>query len=180
MNSKYDNQMEKYTPIIQNIINENRKFYGFNDEIKWEFFFDENVDLIATATKNLKLKININSVEFAYKNNEPLVIEQFILHEIRHIWQRLFVQSSRLGYCCNEKLAAQYEFEFNNYCNIYQDKEIYYNQQIEFEAFIFSYSVMRYKYGNISYITYPKFYDEKNINIQNYVDKWINSFESLT
>lgn len=35
MNEK---QIEKYKHIIQNIIDSNAKFYGFENKVEWEFF----------------------------------------------------------------------------------------------------------------------------------------------
>ena len=68
--------------------------------------------------------------------------------------------------------------EFSNSCNIYKNRERYYSQQIEFEAFIFSYSVIKYKYGSVHYIHYPYFYDEQNIDIDKYVNNWLQIFKN--
>ena len=164
-----DNYIEglysKYTPIIQKLIDDNKKFYFFNSQIEWRFFTNEDKGLIATS-ENLELKVNIISVDSAYKMGEPLMIEFFILHEIRHIWQKRCVNLLNTGSCPNVLLAERYK-----------SKEGYYNQQIEFEAFIFSYSVIRYKYGDVKYINYPSFYDEQNIGVEEHVNRWLHLFE---
>lgn len=174
----YKTLENKFKPIIQNIIDDNKKFYGFNNPIDWSFFVDNDIGLVATNTPKLELKINIISVEFAYKNNEPLMIEFFILHEIRHIYQRYFANLLNTNKCPNIQLAIIYKNEFANYCNIYQNREYYYGQQIEFEAFTFSYSVIKYKYGEVDYIHYPSFYDEQNIDIKKYVNNWLHIFKN--
>ena len=166
----------KFRPIIQKFIDDNKKFYGFENRINWGFFINEDVGLIATNNAKLELKVNIIAVDFAYKNNQPLMIEYFILHEIRHIYQRYFASLLSSDNCPNIPLAIQYKTEFENYCNIYQNREIYYTQQIEFEAFAFSYSVIKYKYGNIEYIRYPAFYDEQQINIEKHINQWLTIF----
>ena len=70
---------EKYKQIIQKIIDDNKKFYGFNDKIIWNFFVNDDIGLIATNNLKLELKVNIVAVDFYYKKNEPLSIELFIL-----------------------------------------------------------------------------------------------------
>ena len=53
--------------------------------------------------------------------------------------------------------------------------EEYYSQQIEFEAFTFSYAVMLYKYGQIEYIKLPEYLE--SVGIQKYIDSWLNIFK---
>ena len=169
---------EKYKPIIQKIIDDNKKFYGFNDKIIWNFFVNDDIGLIATNNLKLELKINIVAVDFYYKKNEPLTIDLFILHEIRHIYQRFYIQLLNTENYVNIELAKKYKYEFDNYCNIYQNREKYYLQQIEFEAFMFSYSVMKYKYGNVDYIHYPAFYDEQEIDVEKHINQWLQIFKN--
>lgn len=173
----YKTLENKFKPVIQHIIDDNKKFYGFNSPIYWNFFVDNDICLVATTTSKLELKINIVSVEFAYKNNEPLMVEFFILHEIRHIYQKYFTNLLNTNKCPDTKLAKIYKYEFANYCNIYQNRECYYRQQIEFEAFTFSYSVIKYKYGEVNYIHYPSFYDEQNVDIEKYINNWLQIFK---
>ena len=168
----------KFKPIIQKLIEENQRFYGFNTQIKWSFFTNEDICLVATNTSNLELKINIIAVDFAYKNSQPIMVEFYILHEMRHIYQRFLANLLNTNKCPNIQLATIYKNEFSNYCNIYQNREIYYSQQIEFEAFMFSYSVIKYKYGNVDYIHYPSFYDEQNVDVNKYINSWLQIFKN--
>lgn len=175
----YKSLENKYTPIIQKIIDDNKKFYGFESAINWQFFVDQDVRLIATANSKLELRINIISVDYAYQKNEPFMIEFFILHEIRHLYQRYCAYLLEKDNCPpNIQLATIYKSEFANYCNIYKNREVYYTQQVEFEAFIFSYAVMRYKYGDIKYIKYPEFYDEQNIDVKKHIEYWFKIFKA--
>ena len=73
MNEK---QIEKYKYIIQNIIDSNVKFYGFENKVEWEFFDNSDRATVGKVGSNLKLFININSVLYAYEINEPLQIER--------------------------------------------------------------------------------------------------------
>ena len=168
---------KKYTPIIQDIIDKNKKFYGFTNTVDWEFFYNEDVAIFGSSKKDLKLYININSVDFSYKLNEQLHIEYFILHEIRHIYQRrcVLLLDYESEKCPNIEQAIMWKENFNNYKDM-TNKEEYYFQSVEFDAFIFAYSVMIYKYGIVSYIIYPKIYDTKNISINQYIDRWVGLF----
>ena len=173
MNEK---QIEKYKHIIQNIIDSNVKFYGFENKVEWEFFDNPNRAIIGKVGLDLKLFLNINSIIYAYEINEPLQIEYFILHEIRHIYQKrliLLYKVDRL-HCPNPDMAQRYEYEFNHYIKP-ENLEGYYSQQIEFEAFTFSYAVMLYKYGPIDYIKLPVYLE--NMEIQKYIDSWLNVFK---
>lgn len=166
---------EKYRHIIQNIIDANVKFYGFANKIEWKFFADPSIAIIAKTDPDLTLLLNINSVDYAYTINEPLHIEYFILHEIRHIYQRrlVFLYKTDRANCPAPELASRYDYEFNNYVNP-TDRNGYYSQQIEFEAFIFSYSVILYKYGPIEYIKLPNYYEK--MDAQRHIDCWIDIF----
>jgi len=174
----YNALEEKYKQIIQKIIDDNKKFYGFNDKIIWNFFVNDDIGLIATNNLKLELKVNIVAVDFYYKKNEPLTIELYVLHEIRHIYQRLIVFLLNTNSCPNINYATRCKNEFDNYCNIYQNREKYYLQQIEFEAFMFSYSVIKYKYGNVDYIHYPAFYDEQEIDVEKHINQWLQIFKN--
>ena len=167
-------RVEKYKQIIRDIINSDVKFFGFDNSVEWEFFEDSSIANAEKTDSSFKLYININSVEFAYEIDQPLQIELFILHEIRHIYQRRFLLSYKTGADCpNPELAQVYEWEFNHYVPP-SYKEGYYSQQTEFEAFAFSHAVMLYKYGEIHYLEPPSFL--KSLGIQNHIDKWLDIF----
>lgn len=155
----------KYHSVIQKIIDENEPFYQFEIQVHWNFFHDDNVALVAFCDKGFNIQINILAVVKAYEElNQPLMIELFILHEIRHLFQRFCVQD--LYYNDPPKLAIpqaqQWANEFNNYIKATDNIELYYSQSIEFDAFSFSHAVMLYKYGNVEYIIPPKFWTKEH------------------
>ena len=170
-------QVEKYKPIIQNIIDSNVKFSCFENKIEWDFFENSDKAIFAKTGADFKLYVNITSVIHAYEINEPLHVEYFILHEIRHIYQRrfIFLYKTDETNCPAPELAKRYDYEFCNYIKPTDDLEAYYSQQIEFEAFTFSYSVMLYKYGHINYIKLPNYLE--SLGIQPYIDIWIKNFK---
>jgi hypothetical protein len=175
---------EQYKEKIQKIIDDNQKFSIVNGKINWFYFEDENDANVAYSNRNCELYVNICSIDSAYnKRNEPLMIEFFILHEIRHIERRTFVNSMLQGNCLDSdglKRAIRYKYEFDNYCSPSLNKDVYYQQFIECDAFAFSYSVMKYKYGEQlpDYIFYPKFYDENQIDIKTYIVQAMQSFKA--
>lgn len=167
-------QVEKYEQIVRDVIDSDVKFFGFDNKVEWEFFEDPSVEYAAKTDSSFKLYININSVKYAYEIDQPLQTELFILHEIRHIYQSRFLLSYKTGANCpNPELAQVYEWEFNHYV-LPSDKEGYYSQQTEFEAFAFSHAVMLYKYGEIHYLEPPSFL--KSLGIQRHIDKWLDIF----
>ena len=166
----------QYTPIVQDLIDSNIKFYGFNHKIEWEFFANENTAIFGSSKQDLKLYINIYSVIHSYELNEPLQIEYFILHEIRHIYQRLSVLINKQNDNNNE-MAKQWDYEFTHYIKPNENVIDYYNQHIEFDAFTYAYSIMIYKYNKISYIDYPRYYHSFN-DFDIVVNNWINIFKN--
>ena len=168
----------EFVPIIKSIINDNAKFYQFTQEIKWQYIYIEDVALIAMCDNSLTINVNIASILHMRKINQPLMLEYYILHEIRHLYQRLFILRYYLDPTDpNYKKAEQWLTEFNHYANIYEDKNRYYYQSIEFDAFAFSYAVMLYKYGKVDYITAPNIYDNDDI-FYSVVDKFVSYFKN--
>lgn len=170
----------KYEPIIQQIIDNNSIFFRFEAPVRWEFFEDQNIAITARVD-NYALKINIRSIIFAYEvKNEPLQIEYFILHEIRHLYQRLAILSYKKQSTPINHQIERWKVEFENYLPPQINTAEYYKQMIEFDAFAFSYSVMLFKYGPVPYIQPPQFY------IENYpdefkfaIDKYLQNFKEF-
>ena len=68
---------------------------------------------------------------------------------------------------------ANYVTALNN-----QDHEnaAYFQQDIEFDAYVFAYAVLKYKYQNLpDYIFRPKAYGQE---FDDLVDKWCKTFEN--
>ena len=171
-----DNLKEIYKPVIQKIIDNNKKFYNFSNLVEWDFFENENIAIVGKCQSDFKLYININSVHFAYSINEPLQIEYFLLHEIRHIYQKRLIYDYELKNI-NKPLADLWKKELQTYKNTEACINNYYQQNIEFDAYSFSYAVMIYKYGNINYIIPPKCYRDQ-IQFKERVNKLLCLFKS--
>lgn len=168
MNNTYiENLKKKYTPIIKKILEDNKRFFDLSWKIDWEFFVDERVSIIGFYSRALKkLQINLYAVDFAYtEKNEPLQIEYFIIHEARHYFQDYCIEIYDTNHekCpVSHNLIQDWKNGFKNYTkpiNGQSNKEYYFNP-IEKDAFLFSYSVMQYKYGEIPYITLPNAYND--------------------
>ena len=84
---------QQYSPIISDIINSDVEFYRTNQTIRWKFGYDERVAIFAWCNRKTNIvTVNIAAVDFALQQNEPLDIEYFLLHEIRHIYQHLEIE----------------------------------------------------------------------------------------
>ena len=149
--NNYDSLKDKYTPIIEKLLAENEKFYQFPGKTEWRFVQNKDRAIIAYCDKYLVININIVAIEYMEEVKQPLILEYYILHEIRHKYQRMCVRN-------NEPIppVGKWRYEFENYVNMNQSIDAYYSQSIEFDAFAFSYAVMLYKYGKIDYINPPE------------------------
>ena len=159
---------EQYAPLISNIIRSDMCFFALKKQVRWTFFFNERPAVFgAYSRKEDVLQLNIASVVTAFEKNEPLQIEYFLLHEIRHIFQYSQIDDMESG---RETVISpgtlkkwveeteQYHGPIN--ADGSQNKQ-YFEQGMEFDAFVFSTAVMRYKYGDVSYIKPPAQYGEK-------------------
>lgn len=172
----------RYAPLITSIINDNVRFFRFRETIKWQFGFDEHIAIFACCDRKTKiLTINIAAVDYALRINEPLHIEYFLLHEIRHIYQYIEIDDykNNISACNNPELAQKWADEAEQYTpaidNEGDENPEYYKQDLEFDAFVFAFAVMKYKYGEISYIKKPTKYGEE---FDNNVDSWCQTFQS--
>lgn len=170
----------KYEPIIQQIIDSNSIYYRFEAPVRWEFFEDQHVANTA-YTNNAGIKINILSVDFAYTvKNEPLQVEYFVLHELRHHRQRLDVLSYTKQSILIDHQIERWISELENYNSPKKSLAEYYEQQMEFDAFAFSYSLMLFKYGPVPYIQPPQFYIENHPDEFKFaIDKYLQNFKEF-
>ena len=182
MNKEWFNFLQQqYSPIISKIINDNARFYRMDKTIEWCFDFDERVAIFGYCDRKTNvLTINIAFIDFAFQRNEPLQIEYFLLHEIRHIFQYLEMEYYKTNpeKCNNIELAKKWAQESGHYAfpldkNGNQNTQ-YFQQDMEFDAFAFSFAVMKYKYGNIPYLSKPKNYGDE---FDEAVNEWIKCFE---
>ncbi len=174
---------QKYTEYIKNIINSNVKFYRFYKKIQWQFGYDKQISIFACCnSKTNVITVNVAAVDCAFKRNEPLQIENFLLHEIRHIYQHLEIAGWRTDptKCANVKLAELWAEESTKYVpaldkNGNENSE-YFAQDMEMDAFAYAYAIMKYKYGTIHYLYVPEAY--KNVEFDKLVTEWMNTFDN--
>lgn len=154
----------KYRENIQHIIDKNKRFYGNIGDIKWDYYSKDNKYEYA-YNKNKKVYINIVAVHNAVKTNNTMYIEYFIIHEIRHIYQYYCIDLYNRDFskCPNSNHAKMWKDNYDNYKN-YDNQEEYYNQIVEFDAFVFAMAVIQYVYREKNYVVPPKYY----VNNENY------------
>lgn len=174
---------EKYSALVDKIINSNVKFYRTSRTIKWKFGYDDEVSILGACDKHTgEITVNIAAVDYFIRINEPLTIEYFLLHEIRHIYQQLEIADYQvdLSKCNNVELAKKWAEETNSYVTALDkdgnENAKYFLQDIEMDAFAYSYAIMRYKYGEVEYLYVPNEY--KNDAFDKIVAEWQETFKN--
>ncbi|MDY3903817.1 MAG: hypothetical protein SO007_01320 [Candidatus Enteromonas sp.] len=171
---------KKYEPIITGIIRSNSCFYRSNKMITWRFGYDDNEAIIATYDRaNDLISVNMKSFIRAYSENDLKTVEYFLLHEIRHLFQKELIvdyRNGKEGPICKE-IIEKWIYESEHYIKA-SDSEgnenpNYFLQDLEMDAYAFSYAVMKYKYGDLNLYTPPIYGDKFN----NIVNDWIASFK---
>ena len=175
MANDFEQLKMKYISVIEKVISENKFFYLFNHQIPWRFYWDDNAAIVAHINKAvLGIEINLKSVYIAYEEaNQPLAIEWYILHEIRHIYQHLRVREYEQGSSAGEEdqYAKLCQESFDSYIQPQDEagkpNPDYYYNYVEFDAFSYSYAIMLFKYGHVDYITPPQYYGEDFYRVVN-------------
>ena len=177
----FDNLRSRYSPVISRIIDQNSKFYRTNQTIRWQFGFDERIAIFASCNRKTNIiTVNVAAVDFSFQQNEPLHIEYFLLHEIRHIFQHMEIDDYKKDpeRCVSLELAEKWAKEEENYVTALDERDQenagYFNQDMELDAFAYSYAVMKYKYGTIPYLYIPEAY--QNDTFDAIVNDWVNTF----
>ena len=157
-----------YAPVINQIINEDVRFCNLKEKVEWKFGFNERLAIFAWCDKNRNLlTINIASVNYAFEIGEPLQVEYFLLHELRHIYQNIQIENYKKSpnSCFNPILVEKWIKEKEDYKTVLNEdkgKSEYFGQDIEYDAYVFAYAVMQYKYTQLpEYIKIPKAYGEE-------------------
>lgn len=172
---------KKYTPYINSLIEKNKKFYKLNSPIKWQFGFNEKLAFFAWSDKNTNLiTLNIASVDYSIQNNQNLLVELFLLHEMRHVYQyqeaELYISNPLI--CENIEMAKKWYYEFQEYVPASENNKNfnYYLQESEKDAFVYSYAIIMHKYGKVEYLNIPKVYEV--LEIERELDHLINIFKN--
>ena len=155
---------EKYKYLIQDMLRQNMPFFKFRKQPIWGFIFDERVSILGSTNKEKNtVCLNIAAIDFAFSVGQPLMIEQFALHEFRHLYQFGEIESYKTGnYDGTENIETvkQWAYEHEHYIGP-NNKTVneYYDQDLEFDAFTFSYAALKFKYNNLpQYIQMPQYY----------------------
>ena len=179
----FEHLQQQYSPIISDIINSDVRFYRTSQTIQWRFGYDESVSIFACCNRETNVvTLNIAAVDFSFRQNEPLHIEYFLLHEIRHIYQHLEIEDYRKDptKCNNAELAKKWSEEEDNYVTALNEegKENtgYFSQDMEMDAYAYSYAVMKYKYGEVEYLYIPQAY--QNDEFDEIVNEWQVAFKN--
>ncbi len=177
--------VKKYTPVIEKIMADSLRFFRFGQGVRWKFDFLENLAYRAHYNYNEDgVHVNIYSVHFANERNEPLSIEFWLLHELRHRFQRFIVRAGDRGGDVGADIeeAKIWKNEWADYKKpVSRDEKSlaeYSKQSVEFDANVYAYAVMQYKYGDIPYLKdcIPKCYGK---GFYKKADEWCQWFREM-
>ena len=171
-----------YAPIVKNLIESNSRFYRFNEKIIWGFGYDDNLAIMGTCNrKDNIVHLNLYSFMDAYLNKKDLKdIEYFLLHEIRHIFQNLIIKDYLNGkdISIDPEIVKQWIYENDHYIKALDENgnenKNYFLQDIEMDAYAFSYAVMKYKYKDAYKPYVPDIFGKEFYSI---VDDWLSTFK---
>ena len=172
---------KSYAPIIEKMISDNFRFYGFQQTIKWGFVYDKDVSIFGAHDRKTNiLKINLLSVMASYLRKDFHTIEYFLMHEIRHIFQRIEIEDYINGKATavDENIVKRWKEEEEHYVTALdkdgnENKE-YFSQDLELDAYAFAYAIMVYKYGKNLNLYIPPYYGDEFYSI---VDEWLTVFK---
>ncbi len=146
---------DKYSPLISWIIESNQIYLDINGPIRWGFNWDDDVRITATTNRKISIiLVNLAFVDEQYRNKELFVIEYFLLHEMRHIYQHIQIAKYREG---KNDVGNQYIEKWIKENENYEqsvdkggrENINYPKQDCELDAYAFAYTVMHYKYHGI-------------------------------
>ena len=170
----------KLAPEVEKIIKDNYYFCGINQTIKWCFVLTNTPSVLATCSRETNvISIDINAFNHYFENNNLIEAEYFLIHEMRHIFQQLqikeYMEKKKCEVC--EKLVEKWIYE-NKHYEVALDKDgnenpKYFAQDVEFDAYAFSYAVIKYKYGDVK-VYIPPMYKQEFIDV---VNEWITIFK---
>lgn len=177
---EFNHLSELYSPLITKIINNNTRFYGFKEKIIWCFVYREEISIMAETNRETNIiSFNVNAVNYAFLSGHRMDVEYYALHEIRHVFQHIVIKDYKEGkdVPISKEIVEKWIEENNNYVpsldeNGNENKE-YFLQDIEMDAFAFSYAVMKYKYKNTDFLYVPPIYGKM---FEEMVDEWLNCF----
>lgn len=174
-------QCKAFKPLIENIIKENVKYYGFNDPIKWTFDYCNDAAIMAVCSRTTNIiSINIKSVMISYRLDNLKTVEYYVLHEIRHVFQHLIISDYQKGeeIPINREIVEKWIYEGEHYIKSLDEygneNDEYFLQDSEMDAYAFSYAVMKYKYTWVSDLYVPIIYGKDFYDI---VDAWLDAFK---
>lgn len=164
---------KKYNKTVCAILDSNSRFYSFNGGIKWCFGWNPDPRIVATCNRDKAIiTINIEAFLISLREDNLKTIEYYLLHEIRHIYQHICIHE----YTSNKKdekneYVEKWIEEEKHYVKSLnangEENPEYFMQDMEMDAYAYSFAVMKYKYKD-SYSPYvPKIYGDQFFQIVN-------------
>lgn len=173
---------KSYAPIVERLINSNVRYYRFKETIRWCFGYDEEMSIMASCNRKTNvITINLKAFMNAYLSKDMMTIEYYLLHEIRHVFQHIVMKDFEEGknIPISHDIVNKWIEEEKNYVKSIdengKENPNYFFQDLEMDAYAFSYSVMKHKYKNVDILYVPPMYGWEFFDM---VNEWLIAFKS--
>ena len=187
---KMDAELEKlithYAPLVNNIIEGNLKFFDYDIELVCEYvnFTEEKERTASYFYEEDIIILNLASIHTIFALNQSKLFEYILLHEFRHKFQtqEMDAYQRKRQIRVTAEIAESWLKNCRNYIQPLnengKENPEYFKQSLEFDANVYAYVVMQYKYGDVSCLKdcvpgcYGKDFYEK-------ADEWCQRFREM-
>ena len=143
---------QEYAKLIEKMIADNYLFLGIEGKIKYSLFHDPDPSITATTDRKTNvIRVNTSFIQEELASGRPCVIEYFVIHEMRHVYQHAQIEKFRSkSNECGPTFIKRWIEEGKHYTRALDENgnenEAYFKQDCELDAYSFSYALMHYKY----------------------------------
>ena len=144
---------QEYAKLIEKMIADNYPFLGIDGRIKYSLFHDPDPSIAATTDRKTNvITVNTSFIQTELESERPFVIEYFVIHEMRHVYQHAQIEKFKSGSNdCGETFIEFWIEEGKHYTRALDENgnenEAYFKQDCELDAYSFSYALMHHKYN---------------------------------
>lgn len=163
---QFEQLTAKYSPLVKWLFESNQMYTSIDETIRWCLVWDDNAEITAVVNRKTNvISVNLAFVDEEYTNNRIYVIEYFLLHEMRHVYQHIEIKKYKnKENTVGDEYIERWIKEGSNYISSV-DKEgkeniDYFRQDCELDAYAFSFTTMHIKYHGIydSLLYMPEIY----------------------
>ena len=151
---EFEESQKLLSPTIKGIFDSNVPYIGIYETVRWCLVWDDNCFITATTSRETNvISVNMAFVWEAIRKNRLFEVEYFVIHEMRHVFQHIQIKNYKEGKetSVDPEQIKLWIKEGENYApSVGRDGEEnsgYFKQDIEIDAYAFSFAVMSHKYS---------------------------------